>query len=217
MGRVGGRQVSLVAPIETGIVNLPSVREGGKRRQPHIHTHHIAGWRQRIGLCLAREAGEPLAGTRPGERHRLGRTLHRTVQDDMHGPDFREDKALTFQPHAISILGIRDRVVPAEAFEARKPDLSGTLLHPTKEGLKGQIDSYADVLEYLTMHKLHGWASQLPDRKEVQRIVRGLVAVRPLRGLAAGVMAVVLLVLCWLLWPWLYYFDMDRTYAVESQ
>ncbi len=48
-------------------------------------------------------------------------------------------------------------------------------------------------------------------------VQRGLVAVRPLRGLAAGVMAVVLLVLCWLLWPWLYYFDIDRTYAVESQ
>jgi len=45
---------------------------------------------------------------------------------------------------------------------------------------------------------------------------RGLVAVRPLRGLAAGVMAVVLLVLCWLLWPWLYYFDIEST-ATWSQ
>ena len=40
---------------------------------------------------------------------------------------------------------------------------------------------------------------------------RGLGAVRPLRGLAAGIMAVVLLVLCWLLWPWLYYFDVEST------
>lgn len=45
---------------------------------------------------------------------------------------------------------------------------------------------------------------------------RGLGAVRPLRGLAAGIMAVVLLCLCWLLWPWLWYFDIEST-AVWSQ
>ena len=45
---------------------------------------------------------------------------------------------------------------------------------------------------------------------------RGLSAVRGLRGLAAGIMAVVLLCLCWLLWPWLWYFDIEST-AVWSQ
>jgi len=45
---------------------------------------------------------------------------------------------------------------------------------------------------------------------------RGLGAVRGLRGLSAGVMAVVLMALCWLLWPWLWYFDIEST-AVWSQ
>ncbi|MEI8164915.1 MAG: hypothetical protein WCG26_00990 [Chloroflexales bacterium] len=46
----------------------------------------------------------------------------------------------------------------------------------------------------------------LPDNLE-----RGLMIVRPVRGLNAGIMAAVLLGLCWLMWPWLYYFDIEST------
>lgn len=82
---------------------------------------------------------------------------------------------MTFQlhlpaAHTIAGLGIGDAIIAPEAFEARETDFLGSLFHPTKEGLKGQIDSDAAVLEHLTMDELHGWARQLPDRKEVQRI-----------------------------------------------
>ena len=54
-------EVGFVAPIEAGVVDLLPVREGGKRRQPHVHAQHMARGRQRLGLCSARAAGEPFA------------------------------------------------------------------------------------------------------------------------------------------------------------
>jgi len=87
-------------------------------------------------------------------------------------------------PHAIPILRIGERIIPAKAFETGKTDLSGSLFHSAKECVKSQIDSYADVLEYLTMDEFHGGASQLPEREVIQRIVftQRLVAflIRPL-------------------------------------
>jgi len=180
-------QVGLIAPMEARVRDLLPVGERSKRRQSHIHTHYGVRWRQRRGLGLAREAGEPRAGTRAGERDRLGRALQRSVQDDMHRADLREDESRTLQAHAISILGIGEAIVATEALEARETDCFGSRLHPPKEGLKSQIDSYADILEHLGMDKLHGRARQLPDREEVQRIVlaQRLAAFR-IRPLAFG-------------------------------
>lgn len=53
------------------------------------------------------------------------------------------------------------------------------------------------------------WLFDLMDLPE--NLQRGLFVVRPIKGLAAAIMAGVLFVLCWLLWPWLYYFDIEST------
>lgn len=53
------------------------------------------------------------------------------------------------------------------------------------------------------------WLFDLMDLPE--NLQRGLGVARPLRGIAAGVMGLVLLALCWLLWPWLFYFDIEST------
>ena len=167
-------EVVLIAPIEAGVVDLlPLVREGGKRRQPHIHAHHVAGWRQRLGLRLAREAGKPLAGVRTGERDRLGRAFHRPVQDDMHRANhFGENQPLTLQPHPVAILRIGDTVVSAEAFEAWEADCFGSRFHPTKAGLKGESHPDADVLAYLTVDEFQGGSHQLPDGQHSLRVVQ---------------------------------------------
>ena len=41
-----------------------------------------------------------------------------------------------------------------------------------------------------------------------ENLQRGLLVCRPIKGLSAGMMAAVLRALCWLMWPWLWYFDM---------
>jgi hypothetical protein len=58
------------------------------------------------------------------------------------------------------------------------------------------------------------WLFDLMDLPE--NLQRGLFVVRPIKGLAAGIMAAVLFALCWLLWPWLWYFDIEST-AVWSE
>ena len=52
----------------------------------------------------------------------------------------------------------------------------------------------------------------LPDNLE-----KALRIVRPIKGLNAGVMAVVMFALCWLMWPWLYYFDIESTQVWTQQ
>ncbi len=53
------------------------------------------------------------------------------------------------------------------------------------------------------------WIFDFMDLPE--NLQRGLFVCRPIRGLSAGLMAAVLLSLCWLLWPWLWYFDIEST------
>lgn len=53
------------------------------------------------------------------------------------------------------------------------------------------------------------WLFDLMDLPE--NLQRGLGVVRPIRGIAAGVMGLVLLALCWLIWPWMFYFDIEST------
>jgi hypothetical protein len=53
------------------------------------------------------------------------------------------------------------------------------------------------------------WLYDLMDLPE--NFQRGLYVCRPIRGLAAAIMAIVLFFLCWLLWPWLWYFDIEST------
>ncbi len=125
-------QVGLVAPIEAGVGDLLPVREGRKRRQPHVHAYNRTYRRQRLGLHLSRETGEPLAGARPGERHRLGRPLHWPVQNKRYRTDhLREDQPLTLQPHAIAILRVGDAIVATVALEPGKARLASARFHPT--------------------------------------------------------------------------------------
>lgn len=49
-----------------------------------------------------------------------------------------------------------------------------------------------------------------------ENLQRGLYVCRPIRGLAAAIMAIILFFLCWLLWPWLWYFDIESTQAWSS-
>lgn len=58
------------------------------------------------------------------------------------------------------------------------------------------------------------WLFDLMDLPE--NLQRGLFVVRPIKGLSAAIMAAVLFCLCWLMWPWLYYFDIEST-AVWSE
>lgn len=44
-----------------------------------------------------------------------------------------------------------------------------------------------------------------------ENLQRGLYVCRPIKGLPAGIMAAVLLAVCWLMWPWLWYFDIEST------
>ena len=53
------------------------------------------------------------------------------------------------------------------------------------------------------------WLYDLMDLPE--NLQRALGIMRPIRGISAGVMAAVLLFLCWLMWPWLWYFDVEST------
>ena len=53
------------------------------------------------------------------------------------------------------------------------------------------------------------WLYDLMDLPE--NLQRGIYVCRPIRGLSAAIMAFVLLALCWLLWPWLWYFDIEST------
>lgn len=53
------------------------------------------------------------------------------------------------------------------------------------------------------------WLFDLLDLPE--NLQRGLYVVRPIKGLSAGIMAAVLFALCWLLWPWLWFFDIEST------
>lgn len=53
------------------------------------------------------------------------------------------------------------------------------------------------------------WFYDLIDLPE--NLQRGLYVCRPIRGLSAALMAGVLFYLCWLLWPWLFKFDIEST------
>lgn len=53
------------------------------------------------------------------------------------------------------------------------------------------------------------WLYDLMDLPE--NLQRALGITRKLNGIAAGVMAFVLFFLCWLMWPWLWYFDVEST------
>jgi hypothetical protein len=59
------------------------------------------------------------------------------------------------------------------------------------------------------------WLFDLMDLPE--NLQRGLYVCRPIRGLSAGVMGGILLFLCWLLWPWLWYFDIESTQVWTDQ
>src|SRR6266508_268808 len=72
-------QVSLIAPIETGIVDLLPIREGGKRRQPHINTDNLARGGQDPRLGLTREAGEPFARASAGKGDSFWCSFHRAM------------------------------------------------------------------------------------------------------------------------------------------
>jgi hypothetical protein len=50
-----------------------------------------------------------------------------------------------------------------------------------------------------------------------ENLQRGLYVCRPIRGLSAAIMAVILFFLCWLLWPWLWYFDVESTQVWAEQ
>jgi hypothetical protein len=52
----------------------------------------------------------------------------------------------------------------------------------------------------------------LPDNLE-----RGLVIMRPIKGVNAAIMAAVMLGLCWLMWPWLWFFDIESTAVWSTQ
>lgn len=53
------------------------------------------------------------------------------------------------------------------------------------------------------------WLFELMDLPD--NLQKALGIVRPIRGVSAAVFAVVLFFLCWLMWPWLYYFDIEST------
>lgn len=53
------------------------------------------------------------------------------------------------------------------------------------------------------------WLFDLMDLPE--NLQRGLTVARPIRGAAAAIMGSVLLALCYLMWPWLWYFDIEST------
>ena len=59
------------------------------------------------------------------------------------------------------------------------------------------------------------WLYDFMDLPE--NLQRGLYVCRPIRGLSAFIMATVLLALCWLLWPWLWYFDIESTQVWTQQ
>ena len=59
------------------------------------------------------------------------------------------------------------------------------------------------------------WLYDFMDLPE--NLQRGMYVCRPIRSLSAFIMAAVLLALCWLLWPWLWYFDIESTQVWTQQ
>lgn len=53
------------------------------------------------------------------------------------------------------------------------------------------------------------WLFELMDLPD--NLQRALGIVRGIRGISALVFAIVLFYLCWLMWPWLWYFDIEST------
>jgi hypothetical protein len=65
-----------------------------------------------------------------------------------------------------------DRVVAPKALEARETDFFSPFFHPTKKGLKRQMDAHLNILKHLGMNQLHGWAICFPNGQERLGIVQ---------------------------------------------
>src|SRR5436190_23531128 len=93
------------------------------------------------------------------------------MQVDQYRADLGEDQPITFEPCAIAILRVGDRVIAPKLLETRIARVDPRL-EAAKERLECQIDSDLNVLQDLTMHQLERFALGFPIGKERLRIVQ---------------------------------------------
>ncbi len=94
------------------------------------------------------------------------------MQHQLDRTDLAHYQPCAFEPYAVAILRIGDRVVASKLFPARETNLFRAMLHPSKERLKRKMHAIADILQDHTMHQLKRWPFCFPIRKEVDRIIQ---------------------------------------------
>ncbi|HEY7021044.1 MAG TPA: hypothetical protein VH349_08005 [Ktedonobacterales bacterium] len=148
-----GKRFFLLAE-ETWVGNLITRREGGKRLQAHVNAHLLSGlWQGRRFRALTGKADEPLARAAECDRRRLGRAFDWTVQEYLDLADAMQPQAsgLCLQLAADWDLGIGEAVVAALAPKTGIP-WRLACPHTAKEGLKGEVNAYRDVLQHLRLN-----------------------------------------------------------------
>src|SRR5947207_12642963 len=85
-------QVSLIAPEKARVLDLLTLRSGQKRFETHIDADNVLCGRQPLSLDFNREGDIPLVGLRAFQADGLDLPLDRTMPNDLHAPDFRDDQ-----------------------------------------------------------------------------------------------------------------------------
>lgn len=141
---------SFLIPLEEPrVLDDLAIAQGGEGLQSDIDADHGIGCRKDPFLDLDLKTGEPTSGSIPMDDQPLDRSLDGAVLLDPDGPDPVESETIVpDEGKALAGLGEGERIVPIVLLE---PRVTGFLseLATTKEGVKRQIDPFADILQDL--------------------------------------------------------------------
>ena len=138
-----------------GILDCFSSGESRKGFQSNVYPYLSISWRQAFRFALNQERDVPFACRTPMHRTRFHLPLERPVIDHLDRPNFGEDHPI-LMGDAKATLGEGERVIAPSALETGIACFLSRLPHSAKECLKGQIDPYRDILQYLGMDIFQG-------------------------------------------------------------
>lgn len=181
------RQVVFITTEEAWIRDCFSGREGGELRKTHIYADNSFRYVcLRLWFFLNRETDKPLPNRRTAQGNGLNLSFHWTMQIDFYWSNLTQDKHVTMQFHAISILGIGDTIVAPLTFKSRVSYFFFASFHTTKEGFECKIYSYLHILENLRMNVLQRRTFSFPFREQVDGVIQPKRFVTFFPGITSG-------------------------------
>lgn len=158
----------LRVPVVPGVLDLGPIGHHCETGEPHVNSGGAVAGRQRLGIALDTEAGEPAARFAL-DRNRLDLAFDGTVQVDLDFTSALNPKFGCGQLAAISVGRERDAVIAPERPKSREPDLLLATLAPGKEGSERLVDSSQYVLAAREVGK--GEASVRPHRLQLVGLI----------------------------------------------